>query len=40
VLDLTFCQRITDLSIVNSARSVQGTTPGTTAFITRSFHSA
>ena len=40
VLDLTFCQRNDDLSIAISARSVQGTTPGTTAFITLSFHSA
>ena len=40
VLDLTFCQRNDDLAIVITARSVQGTTPGTTAFITLSFHSA
>jgi len=40
VLDLTFCQRSDDLAIATSARSVQGTTPGTTAFITRSYHSA
>jgi len=40
VLDLTFCQRNDDLAIAISARSVQGTTPGTTAFITLSFRSA
>ena len=40
VLDLTFCQRNDDLAIVITARSVQGTTPGTTAFITLSFRSA
>jgi hypothetical protein len=34
VLDLTFCQRNDDLAIAISARSVQGTTPGTTALFT------
>jgi len=34
VLDLTFCQRNDDLAIVITARSVQGTTPGTTALFT------
>ena len=34
VLDLTFCQRNDDLAIATSARSVQGTTPDTTAFVT------
>ena len=39
VLDLTFVSEMT-IFIAITARSVQGTTPGTTAFITRSFHSA
>jgi hypothetical protein len=34
VLDLTFCQRNDDLAIVITARSVQGTTPDTTALFT------
>ena len=33
VLNFTFCQRNNDLAIVITARSVQGTNPGTTAFI-------
>ena len=40
VLDLTFCQRRDDLAIASTARSVQGTTPATTALFTLSYRSA